>query len=507
MPKVPVLTQKTPWPTQGPNDLVDIQSFGKVEQAQARTWEALGAAGLMLTQEMGKYLHHREMAQDYHDYSQRMQRLNEGLFQLRHEVQQNPDPETWGPSFKEGAQKLFDGELAGARSEAVQAHLRARWASHYPAMQFDVIKKGEERQRAIFAGQLPENEVRYAEMYGRAESDMERARIKAEFHGQLAGGVQAGIIAPEKAAAARQSFEATALAAVVKTEAMAPGGAVRVAEKLTDYQKHYPGMSAATAMGLRGPVQAEMHRQQQEAAKEVDKLYQAKELTPDKLAELRETNLINLGTFHTYDAALKNDAAPMGKEMNFDTWARLHDQAMKGRMQPEAAYNALKAGEFGGGMGAKATVDQLIRLNAAQGKGGGGPGEEAFRQSIYFKAAWQEIGNTLEPMEEFQGMKKLRTGAAQTPSPTAEAQFMFLDACKQAQEQGQAPGPWMRDKAREIMTPFIQMGPGFKGGQGVAPAPPGTPPPAGGKEGGGRDARPTLFAPTKGPKGSQQEPW
>jgi hypothetical protein len=382
---------------------------------------------------------------------------------LGNEIEQDPEatPETWGKRFEEGATKIKDEVRKLTGNELVQAQYEKLWATHYPVKLQEITAKGYKADAKNIGAAFEEHYPQYVELYAQATDELNRTQIKDTVEKYIGAAVKSGSITPHQGAAARVGF----IPAAMKAKVVADIGTdpVMAQAKLTNYKENYPGLQDKDLLSLNATASGALHRVQENNTLEVQKLYESKQLTPDKLMGMRDGRIINMGTWKHYEAALQNDAAPMGTELNYDTWAKHHAAAMNGKLNPDDAYMALKAGQYGKGPGASAKADQLIRLNEARGQGDT-PKDMSFTKDPYFRLAAREIEDRLKPLEELRRMKGMQPGAKET-TPTHEAGFLFLEACKEAQNKGELTGPWMWKKAQEIIQPFELMGAkGFKPG-------------------------------------------
>ena len=462
----------------GPGIEQDIQSFGVEGRARAKyleeagrtealghlvsgkSWgelgdfgEKLGSAGLALNQALHQAKQLTDLTGMKMDATQR-------LFELREEVKAEPDPAQWPAKYREAAGKLFEETVGRSADPQVQAHFKTTWASHFPVMLQKVSAESRKQQAANFAGNLEENYGRAIDLYVQAGSDVERAKIQGEAFALLNGGVTAGLLAPAKAQQLRAGFEtAAALGIINKAKLTDPAGTLAKIKEPGAF-----GLDDTQRAKLIPDLTANLHRAQQDHALQVQKWYESKQLTPENLMAMRDAQVINLSTWKFYDAALQADRAPVPAQQDLDLYIPLWKQAQQGKMNPEQVYEGRRAGRL-----TNQDAHFLIRTNEAAAQGQT-PKDQAFNKDPYFRLAAREIEDRLRPLEKMRGLTGMQPGA-KTPSPTNEAAFLFLEACREAQEKGELTGPWMWKKAQEIIQPFELMGmKGVRPGA-TAPAP------------------------------------
>jgi hypothetical protein len=475
MARIPLYELSTQLTHLGPGIEHDVNSFGigaremgKARAAEllvsAKNWneagefgEKLSKAGLDLDTALRQARQVNDLASMKLDSTQR-------LYQLREEVKADPDPATWTTKFKTEAENHFQETMKRSSDPGVQAHYKAAWASHFPVMMHGLTVEARKQQIANFAGDVETNFSKSVELYNQAGNDIERAKVQADAFSLLQGGVSAGFLAPAKAQQLREGFTyAVAMGAIDKAKLTDPAGTLAKVKEPGAF-----GLDDTQRAKLIPGLTANLHRAQEDNALEVQKWYEEKKLTLENLKGMRDARVINMGTYKHFDAALQNDALPVAKELNYDKWAKVHAQSSEGKANPDEIYALLKAGEFGTGAAALDRAGSLLRLNASRGKGET-PKEMSFTKDPYFRLAVKEIGDRLKPLNETfeEDLRKgLGKGAARnSPLPSHEAGFLFMEACKEAQAKGELTGPWMWKKAQEIIQPFELMGvKGFKPG-------------------------------------------
>jgi hypothetical protein len=472
MPRIPLYEPSVQLTHLGPGIEHDVNSFGieareagKSQAAgflvSAKNWGEAGEFGDKLSKTgvaLGQALH---QAQQVNDLAGMKLDTTQRLYDLREEVKADPDPATWAAKFKTEGEKHFQETLQRTKDASVQAHYKTSWASHFPVMLHGVTVEARKQQIANFAGNVEENYGKGIELYNRAETDIERAKIQADAFSLLQGGVAAGFLAPAKAQQLREGFvTAVALGAIDKAKLTDPAGTLARLKEPGAF-----GLDDSQRAKLIPGLTANLHRAQEDNALEVQKWYESKQLTPENLTAMRDARVIGMGTWKFYDAALQGDAAPVKASNDMDLYIPLWKQAQKGQMSEDRVYEGMKAGRL-----TKADGHFLIRTNEASTKGET-PKEMAFTKDPYFRLATKEIETRLRPLEELGRIKGMQPGAKET-SPTHEAGFLFLEACKEAQAKGELNGPWMWKKVNEIIQPFEMMGvKGLKPGAAAAPAP------------------------------------
>lgn len=462
MPRIPIYDQQAKLTIQGPMVEQDIRSYGMEQLAAAEIWGQVGAMGQRLS-EVGLKLHRSlHQAQQGNDYSAMNLEARERLVELKQEVQKNADPGVWGASFKSGAEKIYGEILGKSRDAEVQAHFKNAWANHFPVAYAGVINKADQRRIQNLSGDFQNHTKRYIDLAVEAAGPADLSRLEADYFGYIAGAQAAGLILPKVAEAARQEFPRQVMMGKVLREAATDAAGVQ--RKLDRYKENYPGMDEAMFFELRPRIQAEMHRQQEAGARDVERLYHGGQLRPDALRGRYEAGNINLRTFRMYDAAMQADAAPVKAQKDADFYWGCFEAAQKGQLATDRVIQGQKTG--------KITLPQahfLLRTQGAASQGAGDNPEAgglSFIKDPYYKLAVAEIDVQLK--KDSIKDKWMGTGY-QGASALNEAKVKLLQACVEAQKQGKLTGPFMYEQALEIIKPYKLMQ--LRGR-------PGTPPPS-----------------------------
>ena len=480
MPKIPTFQPEVLPTTKGPAGPTaveqDIRGFGMENLAAAQTWGNLGQMGEKLS-EVGVNLNrHLTAYQDMHDLDQAKNFVNQRLLEYSQTVKNNPNPDDWLPAFRESMGTTLEAAKEGM-NQRVSLYLDHHLTSVMPSYERSLAAAGRQTKISSFKGNIPKSLDQAAQTVVNAPDEIVAANAEASFKALVdtaarsdAGGP--AYLTPKEGEAWKAKFDlAVKTGKVDKAMMQDPAGTLAALREPGAF-----GLTDTDRRAMEPRVTAHLHRVQQDNVLEIQKLYEGGQLTREDLKARRDGQTINLGTWKFYDAALQNDALPYADEMNYDTWAKRHKAAMNGQANPDEIYNDLKAGQYGQGTAAKATADQLIRLNDARSRGAT-PKELDFVKDPYFRLAAKEIEARLKPLETMGSIKGMMRGAKEA-TPTHEAARLFLDACKQAKAKGELTGPWMWQKANEIIRPFEMMGArGLKPGAGEQ-APPAAEPPA-----------------------------
>jgi hypothetical protein len=262
MARIPVWDLQQGLPDQGPNTLVDTNTYGIEARQQAETWKQVGKAGEKLTDvgvEFQKHMDHARQGKELNDalFAAEDQNLN-----LQNLVQENPDPNTWVSAYRQGMLDFKDNSLSNLADEAVQA----AHTKHFDKMFFNglrTVQRAADKQNvSIYLADVEPNLQKDADLYVQADNDLEQARIKGQAFGRLDLGVATRVLYPAKAQQLKQNWENYVTLAQANQDILSdPIGA---SERLGKPEENYPGMDAKTALELRGRAQAEMHRVQNE---------------------------------------------------------------------------------------------------------------------------------------------------------------------------------------------------------------------------------------------------
>jgi len=525
--RVPTYENQAGLIKQGPNDLVDTGSYAVEGRAVAKQWEQVGQAGEVLGKVAAAWGQSLREARQVDEAATASVALKTRLYELRDQVQGgnngqgvsfSPDPAAWGQNFQEEGGRFLEDLLGQYSDPRVQAHIRRNFAEQFPVMLHGLNVEAKKRQIADFAGNVEANYANSINLYGQAANDLERARIKADTFGMLAGGVAAGYLLPAKAQQFRDKFDTAVRLNGINQEILANPAAAY--DRLGNPAQNFPGLDAESAMALRGRALGELRRVQGDTALKVEQDYQAGKLTPENLKGLFDARQISVPTFRFYDAALQQPGGGRA-DTNPELFVRLWDQARQGQMNPEAVYQGLKAGRLKL-PDAKFLMGQQDSSAAQTAPAKG----NAFVRDPNFRLGLQEIEARLKPLDFSLQEKTKRAAGIGGPRgalPSHEAAYLFLQACQQAEKDGTLNAKFMWDKAQEIIKPFEIMGtrqavkqpgalkrawnwatggdtpspqpspPGGRGGTAATPAAPGS--------------RGPLFNPTQGPAARQQQNW
>lgn len=454
MPKIPQFDRERVMNKEAPAVLVDTRSYGLEQLAaaelfktQAQSWQDVGTLGKELS-EVGLRLNKAMYeAKQVSDLAQAQQNSRLKLYELARTVQQNQDPATWAETFKTEAEKVYGDILGGLSDRQVQGAFQKHWASAFPLMHHGVVTEARQMQVSQFSANLDAGEQKAVELYLQARSDIERAQIKGEYFGNIAGGQQAGVVMPDKAEVMRQRFPALVSDAVIKAEIARDPKAVL--EKLTKPEIYYKDLRPEQALQYHGPALAELHRRQEGNLLEVSKLYSAKKLTLEHLTKLRDNQDINVGTFSHYEASLKRDSMPEAAVTDPNIYFQGLELAQKGQLSTEQLRSWVLAGKLD-----RTDRNQLFHLQISMEKGQT-PKEMEFVKTPYFKGYAKIIEDTLEPLDKLTIQEKALTAAGRpvalrTP-PSKEATMEFMRRCHEAHAKGELTNDFMKKLKDEII--------------------------------------------------------
>lgn len=464
MPKIPTFQPEVTPTVKGPAGPTaveqDIRSFGIENLAAAQTWNNLGQMGQKLSEVGVKLDRHLADYQDMHDLDKAKNFVNQRMLEYSQTVKNNPNPDDWLPAFRESMGTTGEAAKEGM-NQRVSLYLDHHLTSVMPSYEKSLVAAARQTKIASFKGNIPQSLDQAVQTVANAPDEIVAAKAEASFMALVdtaarsdAGGP--AYLTPKEAEAWKAKFGmAVKVAQVDKAMMQDPGGTLAVLREPKAF-----GLTDTERRAMEPRVKAHLTRVQQENVLEIQKLYEGGQLTREDLKTRRDGLTINIGTWKFYDAALQGDAAPVKPETDKELYVKRWKQSLEGKLPVEQVFNELKAGVL-----TKGDAHFLINTNS-RAAAGETPKEVEFTKDPYFRLAVKEIETRLKPLETMSRMKGMMPGAKEV-SPTHEAAYLFLEACKQAKEKGELTGPWMWQKANEIIRPFEMMGArGMKPGAG-----------------------------------------
>ena len=495
MPRIPLAELGAQLTTKGPGVELDIRSFGMEELAAAKSWETAGQMGEKLS-EMGlKFNRSIEQVQRSNELSDAILTFRENLRVAKTAIKEDPDPNNWIESIKQSAQDNFEVIHKSLKNEVTKAHFKHIYSTVLPTYISGISKEADQRKLANAAGNTEANLHRSIELYTTAGSTLEKQQIEDEFLRSIADMQVQALISPEKAQQYIQKWKPMVQVRTLDQEMMAdPLGTYK---RLGEPEKYYPGVDLEIIRVKRIQTLGEVHRRQDDNELKVDQLFSQKQLTTEMLEQMRDTEEIRVPTYRLYDAALKSPKGMKDPAKYGELWIK----ADKGELREEEIYQNVLVGKI-----VPEEANNLKRTQNALDTA-----EMKFTKEPYFRLALMDIEQRLKLLDESKMEKMARDlgkgKVRKEPLPSHQAAWLLIEACQEAQRKGELTPKFIKEKAAEIMEPFLKMGArdfikkgGRTEGGDNRPTGPGT---------AGRDARPTgpLFNPTTGPKGSQQVPW
>jgi len=338
MPKIPLYDPQVNMVAHGPNVEVDTKSYGVEGRQIAQSWKDVGKFGEILSDAGMDFTKKIRQAQQVSDASDAYADSMTQLFDLRNKVRdENPDPATWPQAFREGARQVYQDISGNLKDMAVQSYFKRQYTDHFVTQLQGVMNDSRHQQIENLNGNVEASFPQYLELAVQAPDDLTRQRVINNWNIFVDGMTRGGALNPDKGEKLKQSFDAT-LKWRQATDAAAADPANFDARK-------WGYTDGESIKKLDSFAQQSLHLNWNKNDLKLAQMFEAQQLTPESLKDMRDRREISPAQHDRYGAYLEGNGGYEHNEDNYrQALGRLYD--LENPLSPQEIMANIKGGEW-----------------------------------------------------------------------------------------------------------------------------------------------------------------